>query len=244
MKLSFNEIFKYSSILSPISQTTLFSVGKLAQFEPKKRVLDLGSGKGFPSLLWASVFGVRVEGFDVNKEFVEYANSCAKMLNLSHRARYFRGDIRELRFNKKYDVVASLGLGIGQAYGSISDALKILKAMLHKDGVLVFAEPVWLVKPVPSKVLEALGEVEDSLLTKCEIQRLMGEFGFKVLEHFVSSKEDWEFYVRPTYIAMHEIIENESELAEEAQKVINGFEAEYDAVGQHWDMVLWVAKAL
>jgi len=243
MKLSYNEIFKYSDILNPISPTTLFSAGKLAQLEPKKIVLDLGSGKGFPSLLWASTFGVRVEGFDINKKYVKYANSHAKMLNLSNRVKYFDEDVREFRFNRKYDVIASLGLGIAQVYGDISDALKFFKTMLHKDGILVLAEPVWLVKPISSEVLKALGEAEDSFLTKFEIQQLMGEFRFQVLGHFVSSKEDWELYVRPIYIAMHEIIESESELAEEAQTVMNSFKAEYDAVGQHWDMVLWVAKA-
>jgi len=243
MKLSYNEIFKYSDILNPISSTTLFSAGKLAQLEPKKIVLDLGSGKGFPSLLWASIFGVQVEGFDINKKYVRYANSRAKMLNLLHRVKYFGENVRELRFNRKYDAIASLGLGIAQVYGDISNALKFFKTMLHKDGVLVLAEPVWLVKPISSKVLKALGEAEDSFLTKFEMQQLMGEFRFKVLGHFVSSKEDWELYVRPIYIAMHEIIESESELAEEAQRVMNGFKAEYDAVGQYWDMVLWVAKA-
>jgi len=58
MRLSYTEIFKYSDILNPISQTTLLSAGKLARLEPKKIVLDLGSGKGFPSLMWASIFGV------------------------------------------------------------------------------------------------------------------------------------------------------------------------------------------
>ena len=243
MKLSYNEIFKYSDILNPISSTVLFSAGKLAQLEPKKIVLDLGSGKGFPSLLWASIFGVRVKGFDMNKKCVGYANSRAKMLNLSHRVKYFCEGVRELRFNRKYDVVASLGLGIAHVYGDISDALKIFKTMLHKDGVLVLAEPVWLVKPVSSEVLKALGEAEDSFLTKSEMQQLMQESKFQELGSFISAKEDWELYVRPTYIAMHEIIESESEVAEEAQRVMNGFKAEYDAVGQHWDMVLWVVKA-
>jgi len=41
MKLSYNEVFKYSDVLNPISPTTLFSAGKLAQLEPKKAVLDL-----------------------------------------------------------------------------------------------------------------------------------------------------------------------------------------------------------
>ena len=190
MKLSYDEIFKYSDMLNPISPTTLFSAGKLAQLKSEKIVLDLGSGKGFPSLLWANTFGVRVEGFDLNKKYVEYANSRAKMLNLSHLVKYFAEDVKGLRFDRKYDVLASLGLGIAQAYGNISDALKTFKTMLHKDGVLILAEPVWLAKPVSSEVLKALGEAEDSFLTESETQRLLEEFGFHVLGHFVSTKED------------------------------------------------------
>jgi 2-polyprenyl-3-methyl-5-hydroxy-6-metoxy-1,4-benzoquinol methylase len=243
MKLSYNEIFKYSDILNPVSLTTLFSAGKLARLEPKKTVLDLGSGKGFPSLLWASTFGVRVEGFEVNKKYVRYANSRAKMLNLSHRVKYFGEDVKESRFTRKYDVVVALGLGIAHVYGDISGALKFFRSILHRDGVLVLAEPVWLVKPVSSEVLKALGETEDDLLTMSEMQHLMGEFGFQVLGHFVSSKEDWELYVGPVYVAMREIIESEDELAEKARTVMNGFKAECDAVGQYWDMVLWVVKA-
>jgi len=242
MKLSYTEIFKYSDILNPVSPTTLLLAGALAQLGPKKTVLDVGSGKGFPSLLWASVFGVRVEGFDVNKNYVRYANSRAKMLNLSRRVEYLCGDIREPRLSRKYDVVASLGLGIAQVYGGNSDALKIFRTMLYKDGILILAEPVWLAKPVSSEVLKALGEAEDSLLTEAEMRQSMGGSGFQVLGHFVSSKEDWELYVRPVYTAMHEIIESKSELADEAQKVMNGFKAECNAVGKHWNMLLWVAK--
>jgi cyclopropane fatty-acyl-phospholipid synthase-like methyltransferase len=127
MKLSYTEIFKCSDILNPVSPTTLLLAGALAQLGPKKTVLDLGSGRGFPSLLWASVFGVRVEGFDVNENYVRYANSRAKKLNLSRRVEYSRGDIREPRLSRKYDVVASLGLGIAQVYGENSDALKIFQ---------------------------------------------------------------------------------------------------------------------
>jgi len=243
MKLSYTEIFKYSDILNPVSSTTLLLAGKLAQLGPEKTVLDLGSGKGFPSLLWASVFGVRVEGFDTNKNYVEYANSRARMLNLSSRVGYLCGDIGEPRLSRKYDVVASLGLGIAQVYGSNGDALRVFKTMLHKDGILVLAEPVWLVKPVSSKVLKALGEVEDSLPTKPEMQGLLRRSEFQELGNFVSSKEDWEIYTRPTYIAMQEIIESKSKHAEEAQGVMNSFRAEYDAAGQHWNMVLWVARS-
>jgi cyclopropane fatty-acyl-phospholipid synthase-like methyltransferase len=229
-------------MLNPISATTLLLAGKLAQMEPKSVILDLGSGKAFPSLLWASTFGARVEGFDINKNYVEYANLHAKMLNLSQRVKYSCKDIRELKLDRKYNMVASLGLGVAQVYGDNSNALKTFKTMLHKDGVLILAEPVWLKKPVSSEVLKVLGEAEESLLTEAEMRHLMGETGFQVLGHFVSSKEDWEIYVRPVYTAMQEIIESKSELADEAQKVMNDHKAEFDAVGQHWNMFLWVAK--
>jgi 2-polyprenyl-3-methyl-5-hydroxy-6-metoxy-1,4-benzoquinol methylase len=242
-KLSYNEVFKYSDILNPVSPTTLLSAGKLAELEPKKTVLDLGSGKGFPSLLWASTFGVQIEGFDINKKFVRHANLRARMLNLSHLVKYYAGNIKELRLDRKYDVIASLGVGIVQVYGSIGDGLRVFKTMLHKDGVLVFAEPVWLVKPVSSEALKALGEAEDSFLTKSEMGQLLGQTGFRVLGHFVSSKGDWELYVRPISVAMREIVESGGALADEARRVVNGFRAECEAVGQHWDMVLWVAKA-
>jgi cyclopropane fatty-acyl-phospholipid synthase-like methyltransferase len=234
----------HSDILNPISATTLLLAGKVAQMEPKSTILDLGSGKAFPSLLWASTFGVRVEGFDINRDFVEYANSRARMLNLSDRVKYSCKDIRELRLERRYDVVAFMGLGMAHVYGDNSHALKILKAMLHKDGVLILAEPVWLVKPVSNEVLKALGETEESFLTEAGTQQLIRESGFQVQRNFVSSKEDWELYVKPIYTAMHRIIETNSELADEALDVINGFKAEYDAVGQHWNMLLWVAKTL
>lgn len=243
MRLSYDCIFKYSDMFNPVSSNTLLLAGKLAELTQNKIVLDLGCGKGSPSLLWASVFGVRVEGYDINESYVEYANSRAKMLNLSHRAKYTAEDVRELRLSRKYDVVASLGLGIANVYGDINSALRMFKTMLCKDGVLVLAEPVWLLKPVSSEVLKALGEAENSFLTRFEMQQLMEESRFQVLGHFASSKEDWELYVRPIYIAMHEIIESKNDLTEEAQRAIDGFKAEYNAVGQQWDMILWVAKA-
>lgn len=242
MKLSFTEIFKYSDILNPVSPTMLLQAGKLARLEPGKTILDLGSGKGFPSLLWASVFGAQIDGFEINRKYVEYANARARMLNLTHRANYSCQDIKELKFDRKYDVVASLGLGISQVYGCITDALKSFSAMLDKQGFLIFAEPVWLAKPIPQEVLKGIGEAENSFPTKPEMQQFLETCRFKVIGDFVSSKEDWELYVKPTNIAMNETVRSKKELARDAQKVINGFKAEYEAANKYWNMILWVAR--
>jgi cyclopropane fatty-acyl-phospholipid synthase-like methyltransferase len=242
MRLSYTEIFKYSDILNPVSPAMLLQAGKLARLEPGKTILDLGSGKGFPSLLWASVFGVQIDGFEINEKYVEYANARARMLNLTHRVNYSCKDIKELKFDKKYDVIASLGLGISQVYGGIRDAFESFDEMLDKQGVLIFAEPVWLVKPIPQEVLKTIGEAENSFPTKPEMQQSIEACGFKVLGNFAASKEDWELYVKPINIAMNEIIKGKKELAGDARKVLNGFKAEYSAANKYWDMILWVAR--
>lgn len=242
MTLSYDDVFKYSEILNPISSNTLFLAGKLAQLNPKKKVLDLGSGKGFPSLLWASLFGVQIEGYDLEEQFVEYANLHANLLNLSHQVMYYSKDVKELYVERKFDIVASLGLGIVQIYGTIHDGLKHLKKMLRLGGFLIFAEPIWLVKPVPSEILDCLGAVEDHFLTKPEFHKLIKDLGFHVKGCFISTKIDWDLYLNPVTRAMNEIIEIESELAEEAKMMRDSFKAEYDFVGQYWNMTLWVLQ--
>jgi hypothetical protein len=43
---------------------------------------------------------------------------------------------------------------------------------------------------------------------------------------------------------MQKIIDSESELSEEAQKIVDGFKAEFDAVDKYWNMILWVTRCL
>jgi ubiquinone/menaquinone biosynthesis C-methylase UbiE len=242
MPISYNDVFRYSDVLNPVPPKTLLLAGEIAELQPEKRILDLGSGKGYPSLLWASVFGVNIEGFDVNKGFVEYANSRARLLNLSDKARYAYGDVEKQNFTDKYDVVSSLGLGIIEVYGAVDTAAKNFRMVLKEDGFLILAEPVWLVKPVPQKVQETVGTLQKSLCTKPEMEQLLSDLGFEVKESYISSKEDWEWYIRPINVAMTELMEDHPELAIECQKVIDGFRAEYQAAGKAWDMALWVAR--
>jgi cyclopropane fatty-acyl-phospholipid synthase-like methyltransferase len=217
--------------------------GKLAELGPKKTLLDLGSGKGFPSLLWASAFGVRVEGFDLNSHYVKFANSYARLLNLEHSVKYLCRDVRGLKLRQKYDAIASLGIGTAEIYGTAETALENFRLMLKTGGFLLLAEPVWLIKKVPKKVQKALGTPEENLCTKVEMERILKDHNFEVRVSFVSTKEDWEYYIRPVNVAMREMMKSQPELLSECQTVISGFQAEYQAAGKDWDMLLWVAKA-
>ena len=241
MQITFEQIFKNSDVLNPVSPATLLLAGKLAQMNPNKTLLDLGSGKGYPSLLWASVFGVNINGVDFNKAFVDYADSRARLLNLTSKAEYLCQDLREFTTDKKYDIVAALGCDVS-IYGGRTQALNCFNSMLKSGGVIILTEPIWTRKPVSPKIPKALNVAQESFITLQEMQRLLMQQGFKEVWHAISTKTDWEIYVRPIFVTMQDFIKNNPDRDQDAQAVINGFKAEYDTACRHWNVALWVLK--
>lgn len=241
MQIPFEEIFRHTDIFNPVSQQTLLAAGKLAGMSAGKTVLDLGCGDGSPSLLWASLFGVNVEGYDISKTYVAYANARAKLLGLEGQARFFCQDLQTFHSTNKFDAVASLGIDFTWMNGR-PKAFTAFRNLLKPDGALIFTEPIWRQKPVQPHVLKALGVSEDSFLTLPETQQFFRGAGFEELGCFVSTKEDWELYVRPIFVTMQALVERRPEMAKEAQAVIDGFKAESGFAGEHWDVALWVLK--
>ncbi len=242
MRLTFEQIFQHSDILNPISPKTLLSAGKLAQMNPSKTVLDLGSGKGYPSLLWASVFGVQIKGVDFNRTFVDYAVSRAKLLNLSDKVEYVCQDLKDFTPDKKYDIVAALGFDVS-IYGGRTQALNRFRSMLKSGGSIILTEPFWTKKPVQPRILKALNVKQEDFITIPEMKQLLSQQGFEEVWHAVSTKEDWDTYVRPIFITMQGFIKANPDRKQDAKVVIDGFKAEYDEAGKHWGVVLWVLKS-
>jgi len=241
MQISFREIFKNSDILNPVSQQTLLSAGKLAEMNPDKSIIDLASGKGAPSLLWASEFGVQVDGYELDEINVAYANARATLLNLEEKARYFCQDLKDFTSDKKYDVVAALGFDVS-IFGGRTQTLNRFKSMLKSDGVVILTEPFWVRKPVPPQTLKDLNVKEEAFITVEEMQQVVSQEGFQEIWHGVSTKEDWEIYVRPIFITMQEFIKRHPDREQDTQAVIDGFKTEYEAAGKHWGVALWVLK--
>lgn len=241
IRLSFDDIFKHTDIFNPISLQTLHAAGKLAELGPEKTLIELGCGKGYPSLFWASTFGVQVEGIDIDKSYVDYANSKAKLLHLLDKAHFHCQNLRDFVPTKKFDVVSSLGIE-SDLYGGKAKAFGLFKSMLKEGGIIIFSEPVWRKRPVEPQILKSFRCTNESFLTMAEMDKLMRDNGLKQLEYFVASKEDWELYARAPILGLQEIIKSNNELAIEAESMLENFRTEYTAAGKHWDNVLWVLK--
>ena len=86
-----------------------FSVGAL---QPGERVVDLGSGAGFDSLIAAAMVGAsgRVVGVDMTPEMLAKATDAAAAAGLTH-AEFVRGHLESLRVEDEWaDVVISNGV--------------------------------------------------------------------------------------------------------------------------------------
>jgi cyclopropane fatty-acyl-phospholipid synthase-like methyltransferase len=237
----YDEIFKCTDIFNPVSLQTLTAAGKLANLEPEKALLDLGCGKGIPSLFLASVFGVKVEGYDLSQISVDYANARAKLLNLSDRVAYFQQDLQGFVPAKKYDFVASLGVE-PELYGGREAAFKLFRSVLNEGGAVLYTEPVWTKRPVNPQVLKAFGFREEIFLTIPEMQQLLNKVCFQEVAHFVSSKDDWDLYGRPPKMALQQMLTEKKWPDSQLQMLLDSFQMEYEAAGRDWNVVLWVLK--
>jgi SAM-dependent methyltransferase len=184
---------------------------------------------------------VQVEGVDISKVNVDYANARAKILNLSGRAQFSCKDLRSFRPEKRYDVVSSLGIE-SDLYGGRASAFRFFKDILKEGGIVIFSEPVWKKKPVEPRILKRLRCSNDSFLTMKEMDELIKDSGLEQLGCFVASKTDWELYVQSPILGLKEIIRARKEQAPEAKVMLEGFKTENTAAGEHWDIALWVLK--
>jgi 2-polyprenyl-3-methyl-5-hydroxy-6-metoxy-1,4-benzoquinol methylase len=236
----FEKIFRNTDIFNPIALQTLHAAGKLAQLSPEKTLIELGCGKGFPALFWASAFGIQVEGVDLSQAYVDYANARARLLNLQDQTYFSVHDLKTFSPTKKYDFVSFLGVGT-DVYGGKQAAFDVFRNMLKPGGAILFSEPIWTAKPVPPPVLQALRCTNDTFLTMTETRQLWRHLKLEELGCFVASKEDWELYVRAPLRSLKEMI-LQPELVAEASGFLEDFRMEHEAAGRDWDDVLWVVK--
>ncbi len=236
----FEEIFTRTDIFNPISLQALHAAGKLAQLSPEKTLIELGCGKGFPALFWASAFGVKVMGVDRSQSYVDYANSRARLLNLQDQTCFSVQDLKTFSPAEKFDFVSFLGVGT-DVYGGKQAAFDAFRSMLKPEGIIFFSEPSWTTKPVPPRVLQALRCTNDTFLTMAETRQLWRNLKLKELCCFVASEEDWELYVRAPLLSLKEMI-LKPEFATESSDFLEDFRVEHEIAGRNWDNVLWVVK--
>lgn len=157
---------------------------ELANFldlNPRKLVLDVGSGIGGPSRCLAAEFGCRVIGLDLSEEYCRVAGMLAKLVGLGGTVEYRHGNALHLPFEDAgFDAVWTQ-----HAAMNIADKPRLyseMKRVLKPDGLLaiydVLAGPAG---PPHFPVPWARDPSINFLATPEELRRLLETTGFEIL---------------------------------------------------------------
>ncbi len=110
MLIRLAEMYANTEILSPIDQETWRTIAETGRIDASSRVVELAFGKGAFSHHLARNYGCRLDGFDINPEFVEYSNSRSKQLALDSKVKFALALTRRLPLpSSTYDLGACLG---------------------------------------------------------------------------------------------------------------------------------------
>jgi len=157
-KPTIEDIIELSGIetLHPGGMALTRRTAELAGLKPGMKVLDVSSGRGTQSILYAKEFGVHVTGVDISEEMVNSAAENAKDEQIEDLVSFKIGDSQELPFEDNYfdAVINECAVGIPD------DSQKVLDNMVRvaKSGApVVIHESTWR-KTIPDEEKDEISE--------------------------------------------------------------------------------------
>jgi SAM-dependent methyltransferase len=155
-------------------------VRRLQPDHARRRVLDLGCGKGAVSVRLAQELGCRCLGIDALAEFVQAAGEKAREFGVERLCRFEQGDIR-LRIHElgRFDVIV-LG-AIGPVFGDHLATLGILAPHLEAGGMIV-VDDGWIDDDSPL--------VHPLVPRRGELLRQVAAAGMRIVEQVVLDRGD------------------------------------------------------
>ncbi len=191
MLIRLAEIYENTEILSPIDMETWDQIAKTCGLAPQARVLELASGKGAFGLHLARRFACRVDGFDINPEFVDYAKQRTSEQSLTARVTFTCHDVNSLSVEQAaYD----LGVSLGALYIFRGAGWRILMTGVKKDGYVAVSDLFCKKDPPPKELMEVFFEEEGEPHTLEDIRRWYIDRGMRIVREIECSRGAWLNY--------------------------------------------------
>jgi len=151
------------------------------------KIGDIASGKGAVAINIAESLGVKVRGFDLIPDFVEYSRQKAKELNVDSLCCFTVADANEI-VNTEIDYDCVIFGAAGNVLGSPQETLRKLRGTVKPGGFILIDESY-----LPDGL--SSGEVKYQnyeYLTHNQWVRLFEDSGLKIVEE-VSHTEEYNF---------------------------------------------------
>lgn len=158
-------------------------------------ILDVGCGRGGPTLELATLSGGRVTGLDIDQAALDELARRAAEEGLSDRVQVVCGSMSDLRFAEgSFDVIWSEGsmwvLGFERALGE-------WRRFIRARGFLVAHETAWLRPDPPPEIRNCRQLAYPGIRTASEYVEKVPEHGYDLLGHLVLPEDLWwaDYYV-------------------------------------------------
>jgi SAM-dependent methyltransferase len=162
------------------------------------RILDIGCGRGSPTLELARLSKGHVTGIDVNHSSLDDLNRRIKEQGLDEMVSVFRCSMLEMDFDdESFDVVwseASIWVT------GFEKGLRGWRRLIKPEGFLVVHEMVWLRTDPPKEIQDYWKETYPAIniRTVDDMLKMIPGCGYKVMGHFKLPEDAWwDLYYGP-----------------------------------------------
>jgi SAM-dependent methyltransferase len=207
--------YQRHTIMNPLSEDRLTFLGSCCELSSSSRVLDIGSGKGWASLLLAKEFGTRVVMIDNSTVWIGRSKELFAEHNMSDHAEFYCMDASDYVFGERtFDLI--ICLGTAAIYGSFAHAIRNLRRGVRPGGYVIIGEPT-VEKHAPKDYVRYLNE---SGWVLCNAQTLLEDIRnneYEMLYALRSTKAEWDAYMGLQWIEIsnHAVLNPKDPIAQE-----------------------------
>ena len=171
------------------NESTKKAYAMLKGLPEKPRILDIGCGPGMQTVALAKLSNGEIYAVDNHQPFLEQLKKTAEKKGVTDKITVVNGDMKALDYEDgSFDIVWCEGaiFVIGFEKG-----LKEWKRLVADNGYLVVSELAWLQPDPPKEIKKFFFQGYPAIKTVNENIETIKQAGYKVINHFVLSKEGW-----------------------------------------------------
>lgn len=180
-------------IMNPIDERRFLDIAGQCALGPDARVLDIGSGNGWPALMMARAWGCHVTQVDVSPQWTAAARALFDAEGLSHLTAIHTMDAGLFDAGEaEYDLAVCLGTA--PVYGGFAEALALFARAVRHDGFVIIGEPSARL-PLPKRYAQYLAMLRWTVHGERQLMRIIDDSGFELLWNLRSTRDEWDRYM-------------------------------------------------
>ncbi len=233
------------TIMNPLGDERFLFLAEQCGLTSSSRVLDIGSGNGWSSLLLCRRFGCCSVQVDVSSQWTARARALFEREQCADRTEIHCMDAAAFHLEQDaFDLV--LCLGTAPVYGGFAPALSALQPVLREGGCIIVGEPS-AEGPLPRRYREYLDEFGWEIFDAKTLLRIIDDCGLEALMTLRSTRDEWDRYMGLQWKAISDrrhAVPGDAQLREFAEWARDEQEA-YLRFQRHWvDWNVFLLRAL